>query len=184
MNDTDVHATNTDYKTKLHKHYKLVLQIWLVNNNVVPLLIQEHVTLGKTRLCVSLCISAGVFKDSFWRLPLYSSRWRRVAIFMSEPLALSFQWSEKSWFVQQRNPIYCSAVPFVGSSNRHGKCLYLKCNSFLDITFRNCCSIRSNRPNVSDNSDLGYFPLQPENNLWNGAILMLTDTCNVLMLLN
>ncbi len=72
MNDTDVHATNTDYKTKLHKHYKLVLQIWLVNNNVVPgstkMLTQEHVTLGKTRLCVSLCISAGVFKDSFWRL--------------------------------------------------------------------------------------------------------------------
>ncbi len=65
---------------KLHKHYKLVLQIWLVNNNVVPgstkMLTQEHVTLGKTRLCVSLCISAGVFKDSFWRLPLYSSRWR------------------------------------------------------------------------------------------------------------
>ncbi len=32
MNDTDVQATNTDYKPKLHKNYKLVLQILLVNN--------------------------------------------------------------------------------------------------------------------------------------------------------
>ncbi len=30
MNDTDVQATNTDYKPKLHKSYKLVLQIWLL----------------------------------------------------------------------------------------------------------------------------------------------------------
>ncbi len=55
MNDTDVQATNTDYKPKLHKNYKLVLQIWLVNNNVVPgstkMLIQEHVALGKIRFC-------------------------------------------------------------------------------------------------------------------------------------
>ncbi len=36
MNDTDVQATNTDYKPKLHKNDKLVLQIWLVNGNVVP----------------------------------------------------------------------------------------------------------------------------------------------------
>ncbi len=35
MNDTDVQATNTDCKPKLHKNYKLVVQIWLVNNNVV-----------------------------------------------------------------------------------------------------------------------------------------------------
>ncbi len=34
MNDTDVQATNTDYKPKIHNNYKLVLQIWLVNNNV------------------------------------------------------------------------------------------------------------------------------------------------------
>ncbi len=27
---------NTDHKPKLHKNYKLALQIWLVNNNVVP----------------------------------------------------------------------------------------------------------------------------------------------------
>ncbi len=55
MNDTDVQATNTDYKPKLHKNHKLVLQIWLVNNNVVPgstkMLIQEHVALGKIRFC-------------------------------------------------------------------------------------------------------------------------------------
>ncbi len=47
INGTDVQATNTDCKPKLHKNYKLVLQIWLVNNNVVPgstmLLTQEHV---------------------------------------------------------------------------------------------------------------------------------------------
>ncbi len=36
MNNTDVQATNPDYKPKLHKKYKLVLQIWLDNNNVVP----------------------------------------------------------------------------------------------------------------------------------------------------
>ncbi len=29
MNDTDVQAPNTDCKPKLHKNYKLVLQIWL-----------------------------------------------------------------------------------------------------------------------------------------------------------
>ncbi len=49
MNDTDVQATNTDYKPTLHKNYKLVLQIWLVNNNVVP---GKHVTLGKIRFWV------------------------------------------------------------------------------------------------------------------------------------
>ncbi len=36
MNDTDIQATNTDYKPKLHKNDKLVLQVWLVNNKVVP----------------------------------------------------------------------------------------------------------------------------------------------------
>ncbi len=55
MNDADVQAPNTDCKPKLHKNYKLVLQIWLVNHNVVPgttkMLIQEHVTLGKIRFC-------------------------------------------------------------------------------------------------------------------------------------
>ncbi len=50
MNDTDVQAENTDYKPKLHKNYKLVLQIWLVYNNVVPLLTQEHVALGKNQV--------------------------------------------------------------------------------------------------------------------------------------
>ncbi len=29
MNDTDVQATNTDYKPKLHKNDKLVLQIYV-----------------------------------------------------------------------------------------------------------------------------------------------------------
>ncbi len=56
MNDTDVQATNTDYKPKLHKKYKLVLKIWLVHNNVVPgskMLTQEHVTLGKIRFCIA-----------------------------------------------------------------------------------------------------------------------------------
>ncbi len=56
MNDTDVQATNTDYKPKLHKNNKLVLQIWLVNNNVVTgstkILIQEHVALGQIRFYV------------------------------------------------------------------------------------------------------------------------------------
>ncbi len=55
MNDTDVHATHPDYKPKLHKNYKLVLQIWLDNNNVVPgstkMLTQEHVVLGHIRFC-------------------------------------------------------------------------------------------------------------------------------------
>ncbi len=55
MNDTDVQATNTDCKPKLHKNYKLVLQIWLVNNNVVPgstkMLTQGHVALGKITYC-------------------------------------------------------------------------------------------------------------------------------------
>ncbi len=61
MNDTDVQATNTDCKPKLHKNNKLVLQILLVNNNVVlgsiKMLIQEHVTLDKIRFCkcVQLC---------------------------------------------------------------------------------------------------------------------------------
>ncbi len=49
MNDTDVQATNTDYKPKLHKNYKVVLQIWLVDNNVV--VTQEHVALGQIRFC-------------------------------------------------------------------------------------------------------------------------------------
>ncbi len=43
-------------KPKLHKNNKFVLQIWLVNNNVVPgstkMLIQEHVVLGKIRFSV------------------------------------------------------------------------------------------------------------------------------------
>ncbi len=56
MNDTDVQAKKTYYKPKLHKNYKLVLQIWLVNNNVVPgstkMLTQEHAALGKIRFCV------------------------------------------------------------------------------------------------------------------------------------
>ncbi len=55
MNDTDVQATHSDYKPKLDKNYKLVLQILLVNNNVVPgstkMLTQEHVALGKIRFC-------------------------------------------------------------------------------------------------------------------------------------
>ncbi len=52
VNDTDVQALNTDYKPKRHKKSKLVLQIWLVNNNVVPkMLTQEHVALGKIRFC-------------------------------------------------------------------------------------------------------------------------------------
>ncbi len=62
MNDTDVQATNTDCKPKLHKIYKLVLQIWLINNNVVPgstkMLTQEHVVLGKIRfwlVCLRSC---------------------------------------------------------------------------------------------------------------------------------
>ncbi len=57
MNDTDVQETNTDYKPELHENYKLVLKIWLDNNNVVPgktkMLIQEHVALGKIRFCVT-----------------------------------------------------------------------------------------------------------------------------------
>ncbi len=59
MNDTAVQAPNTDYKPKLHKNYKLVLQIWLVNNDVVPgstkMLTQEHVALGKIRFCLTVC---------------------------------------------------------------------------------------------------------------------------------
>ncbi len=54
MNDTDVQEQNTDCKPKLHKNYKLVFQIGLVNHNVVPgstkMLIQEHVTLGKNQV--------------------------------------------------------------------------------------------------------------------------------------
>ncbi len=61
MNDTYVQAPNTDCKPKLIKNYKLVLQFWMVNNNVVPgstnTLIQEHVALGKIRFCQS-CISS------------------------------------------------------------------------------------------------------------------------------
>ncbi len=61
MNDTDVQAKNTDYKSKLHKNYKLVLQIWLVNNNVVPgstkMLTQEHAALGKIRFCATYSAS-------------------------------------------------------------------------------------------------------------------------------
>ncbi len=64
MNDTDVQATNTDYKPKLHKNYKLVLQIWLVNDNVVPgstkMLTQEHAALGKIRFCRRDRITTGV----------------------------------------------------------------------------------------------------------------------------
>ncbi len=48
-------TSKTYYKPKLHKNYKLVLQIWLVNNNVVPgstkMLTQEHAALGKIRFC-------------------------------------------------------------------------------------------------------------------------------------
>ncbi len=58
MDDTDVQATNTDCKPKLHKSYKLVVQIWLVNKNVVPgsikMLTQEHVALSKIRFCLPL----------------------------------------------------------------------------------------------------------------------------------
>ncbi len=47
---TDVQAPNTDCKPTTSQHYKLVLQICMVNNNVVPgstqMLIQEHVALG------------------------------------------------------------------------------------------------------------------------------------------
>ncbi len=57
MNDTDVHAPNTDCKHKLYKSYKHVLQIWLVNHDVVPgttkMLIKEHVTLDKIRFCIA-----------------------------------------------------------------------------------------------------------------------------------
>ncbi len=53
MNDTDVQATNTNYKPKVHKNNKLILQIWLVYDNVVPgstkMFIQEHIALGKIR---------------------------------------------------------------------------------------------------------------------------------------
>ncbi len=62
MNDTDVQLTITDCKPKLHKNYKLVLQIWLVNNNVVlgstKMLIQEHVALGKIRFCRTISTEA------------------------------------------------------------------------------------------------------------------------------
>ncbi len=65
MIDTDVQATNTDYKPKLHKNYKLVLQIGLLNNNVVPgltrMLIQEHIALGKIRFCISICCKCATF---------------------------------------------------------------------------------------------------------------------------
>ncbi len=56
MNYTAVQAPNTACIPKLHKNYKLVLEIWLVNHNVVPgstkMLTQEHVALGNIRLCV------------------------------------------------------------------------------------------------------------------------------------
>ncbi len=49
---------NTDCNPKLHKKYKLVLEIWLVNHNVVPgstkMLTQEHITLGSIRLCTTV----------------------------------------------------------------------------------------------------------------------------------
>ncbi len=55
MNDTDVQAPNSDCKPKLHKNYQIVLQIWLVHNNVVTgstkMLTQEHVALDKIRFC-------------------------------------------------------------------------------------------------------------------------------------
>ncbi len=53
MNDTDVQATNPDYKPKLHKNDKRVLQIGLVNNNVVPgsTKVALWVALCKIRFC-------------------------------------------------------------------------------------------------------------------------------------
>lgn len=33
-------------------------------------------------------------------------------------------------------------------------------------------------------SEICQFPLQPKYNLWNGSLLILPDTCNVLMLLD
>ncbi len=92
MNETDIQATNTDCK---HKLYKLVLQIWLVNNNVVPgstkMLTQEHVVLGKIRFCgrcynsrqlltrqrTFLCIPSSI--NCMYKLSLLSARntrWR------------------------------------------------------------------------------------------------------------
>ncbi len=73
MNDTDVQATNTDCKSKLHKNYKRVLQIWLVNLNVVPgstkMLIQEHVALGKIRFChQDQCLHAKIQCDKYFNL--------------------------------------------------------------------------------------------------------------------
>ncbi len=57
MNYTDVQAPNTDCNPKLHKNYKLVLEIWLVNYNVVPgstkMLTQEHVALGNISCAIS-----------------------------------------------------------------------------------------------------------------------------------
>ncbi len=85
MNDTEVQALNTDCRPKLHKNDKLVLQIWLVNNNVVPgltkMLIQEHVALGKIRFCHTIpwntcdwfrsaggCIDSGSAASHFWSI--------------------------------------------------------------------------------------------------------------------
>ncbi len=95
MNDTDAQAPNTDCKPKLHKNYKLVLQIWLVNHNVVSgstkMLIQEHVKLGKIRICVFchafnclefifICVWVCVFCSpvhlkcsGFWKMLSFSS---------------------------------------------------------------------------------------------------------------
>ncbi len=83
MNDTDVQATNTDWKPTptlqpTHKNYKLVLQIWLVNNNVVPgstkMLIQEHIALGKIRFCcMKVCVTPRQQREpspEYWLIPI------------------------------------------------------------------------------------------------------------------
>ncbi len=82
MNDTDVQATNTDYKPKLHNNYKVVLQIWFVNNNVVPgstkMMTQEHVALGKIRFCVMTIQSEGTCLLRFLRQVDFESSFQKT----------------------------------------------------------------------------------------------------------
>ncbi len=56
MNDTDVQATYTNYKPKLHKIINLFFKSdWLITmllQGSTKILIQEHVALGKIRFCV------------------------------------------------------------------------------------------------------------------------------------
>ncbi len=70
MNDTDVQAPNTDCNPKLHKNYKLVLEIWLDNHNVVPgstkMLTQEHVSLGNDKKMFIYSVYVGQIKPRPW----------------------------------------------------------------------------------------------------------------------